>query len=81
MMNQQNNPMAQIMQMLQGGQNPTAVLDMLAQFNPQVRQVRDMMRGKNPAELEQMARNMARERGTTIEDIARSMGIQVPSNR
>lgn len=81
MMNQQNNPMAQLMQMLQGGQNPTAVLDMLAQFNPQVRQVRDMMRGKNPAELEQMARNMARERGTTIEDIARSMGIQVPSNR
>lgn len=81
MMNQQNNPMAQLMQMLQGGQNPTAVLDMLAQFNPQVRQVRDMMRGKNPAELEKMARNMARERGTTIEDIARSMGIQVPSNR
>ena len=81
MMNQQNNPMAQLMQMLQGGQNPTAVLDMLAQFNPQVRQVRDMMRGKNPAELEQMARNMARERGTTIEDIARSMGIQIPSNR
>ena len=80
-MNQTSNPLGQIMQMLQGGQNPMQMLDMLAQFNPQVRQVRDMMRGKGPAELEQMARNMARERGTTIEDIARSMGIQIPSNR
>lgn len=80
-MNPMNNPMAQLMRMLQGGQNPMAVLDMLAQFNPQVKQVRDMMQGKSPAELEQMARNMARERGTTIEDIARSMGIQIPSNR
>ena len=80
MMNQ-NNPMAQVMQMLQGGQNPATVLDMLSGVSPQVRQVKDIMRGKSPAELEQMARNMARERGTTIEDIARSLGIQVPSNR
>lgn len=80
MMNQ-SNPMAQIMQMLQGGQNPATVLDMLAGVSPQVRQVKDIMRGKSPAELEQMARNMARERGTTIEDIARSLGIQIPSNR
>ena len=77
----QNNPMAQIMQMLQGGQNPATVLDMLSGVSPQVRQVKDIMRGKSPAELEQMARNMARERGTTIEDIARSLGIQIPSNR
>ena len=80
MMNQ-NNPMAQIMQMLQGGQNPATVLDMLSGVSPQVRQVKDIMRGKSPAELEQMARNMARERGTTIEDIAQSLGIQIPSNR
>lgn len=81
MMNQQNNPLAQIMQMMQGGQNPAAILDMLSNVSPQVRQVKDIMRGKSPAELEQMARNMARERGTTIEDVARSLGIQVPSNR
>lgn len=80
MMNQ-NNPMAQIMQMMQGGQNPAAILDMLSGVSPQVRQVKDIMRGKSSAELEQMARNMARERGTTIEDIARSLGVQVPSNR
>lgn len=76
-----NNPVTQIMQLMQAGKNPNAVLQMLAQNNPQVRQVMGMINGKNPAQLEQMARNMARERGTTIEDVARSMGIQIPSNR
>ena len=76
-----NNPVTQMMQLMQAGKNPNAVLQMLAQNNPQVRQVIGMINGKNPAQLEQMARNMAKERGTTIEDVARSMGIQIPSNR
>ena len=76
-----NNPVTQMMQLMQAGKNPNAVLQMLAQNNPQVRQVMGMINGKNPAQLEQMARNMAKERGTTIEDVARSMGIQIPSNR
>ena len=80
-MNQPMNPLSQIVQMMQSGQSPYAALDMLAQVNPQARQVKELMQGKSPAQLEQMARNMARERGTTIEDIARSMGIQIPSNR
>ena len=81
MMNPQSNPMAQVMQLLQSGKNPWAVMDLLAQTNPQVRQAKEMMQGKTAAQLEQMARNMAKERGTTVEDIARSMGIQIPSNR
>ena len=76
-----NNPVTQMMQLMQAGKNPNAVLQIIAQNNPQVRQVMGMINGKNPAQLEQMARNMARERGTTIEDVARSMGIQIPSNR
>lgn len=76
-----NNPVTQMMQLMQAGKNPNAVLQILAQNNPQVRRVMGIINGKNPAQLEQMARNMARERGTTIEDVARSMGIQIPSNR
>ena len=76
-----NNPVTQMMQLMQAGKNPNAVLQIIAQNNPQVRQVMGMINGKNPAQLEQMARNMAKERGTTIEDVARSMGIQIPSNR
>lgn len=76
-----NNPMLQIQQLMRAGKNPNAVLQIMAQSNPQVRQVMQMMNGKTPAQLEQMARNMAKERGTTIEDVARSLGIAIPSNR
>ena len=76
-----NNPFMQIMGLLKSGKNPNAILQTMAMNDPQVRQVMQMMNGKTPAQLEQMARNMAKERGTTIEDVARSMGIQIPSNR
>lgn len=81
MMMQMNNPIFQIQQLMRAGKNPYAILDMLSQNDPQIAQVKKMVMGKSPAQLEQMARNMAKERGTTIEDIARSLGIQVPSNR
>ena len=81
MMMPMNNPLAQIMGLLQAGKNPYMILDIMSQNNPQVAQVKKMMTGKSPAQLEQIARNMAKERGTTIEDVARSLGIQIPSNR
>ena len=76
-----NNPIMQIQQLMQAGRNPNAVLQILAQNNPQARQGMQMVNGKNSAQLELMARNMAKERGTTIEDVARSLGIVIPSNR
>lgn len=76
-----NNPMMQMLAMMRGGQNPQQVLLTMAQNNPQVRQVMQMMQGKSPAELRQMADNMAAQRGTTVEDIARQLGITIPSNR
>ena len=81
MMMQMNNPIFQIQQLMRAVKNPYAILEMLSQNDPQIAQVKKMVMGKSPAQLEQMARNMAKERGTTIEDIARSLGIQVPSNR
>ena len=80
-MTQMNNPSAQMMSLLQAGKNPNAVLQMMAQNNPQARQIMQAISGKPPQQLEQMARNMARERGTTLEDVARSLGIQIPSQR
>lgn len=76
-----NNPLMQIMGLLQSRKNPNAILQTMAMNNPQVRQVMQMMRGKSPEQLRQIANNMAAERGTTVEDIARQLGIQVPSNR
>ena len=76
-----NNPMMQMMQLLQAGRNPNAVLNMMMQSNPEVRQVMQMFSGKSPQQLQQMAMNMAAERGTSVNDIARQLGIQISSQR
>ena len=81
MNNAMNNPMMQIMSLLRAGQNPNAILRMMMQNNPEVQQVMQMFNGKTPQQLQMMAQNMAAERGTSIEDIARQLGIQIPSNR
>ena len=78
---QKLNPLMQLGSMLAFGKTPEQALNVLAQQNPQVQQALKMLSGKNPAELEQIARNMAKERGTTIEDVARSLGVQIPSGR
>lgn len=81
MMTMMNNPVTQMMQLLQAGKNPRAILNVLAQSDPQVNQVMQMMNGKTPEQLRQIANNMAAERGTTVEDVARQLGIQIPSSR
>lgn len=81
MMTPMNNPLTQMISLLQAGRNPAAVLQLLAQNNPQARQVMQMLNGKSPTQLREIAQNMAAERGTTVEDIARQLGIQIPSNR
>lgn len=75
------NPMMQMVSMLHSGKNPASILQTMAYNNPQARQIMQMMHGKTPDQLRQMANNMAAERGTTVEDIARQLGIQIPSNR
>lgn len=74
-MMQMNNPMAMMMQMMRSGGNPNAMLQQMANQNPQVRQFMQMINGKSPQELRQMANNMARERGTTVEEVARQLGL------
>lgn len=76
-----NNPMMQMMAMLRNGMNPQQLLMQMAQNNPQARQVVQMMQGKSTEELRKMADNIAAERGTTVEDVARQLGITIPSNR
>lgn len=80
-MKMMTNPLAVLMNAAKSGVNTNALFQQLAANNPQVNQVYQLMRNKSPAELEQIARNMARERGTTIEDVARSLGISIPSER
>lgn len=65
----------QMVQMMRTGGNPMQMMQQMAAQNPIMRQAMDMARGKSPQELRQIADNMARQRGTTVEDIARQLGL------
>lgn len=69
------NPMQMIMQMMRGGGNPARLMEQIATQNPAMRQTLDMARGKSPQELRRIADNMARQRGTTVEEIIRRIGL------
>lgn len=67
-----------LIQMAQRGQNPMSQLQQMAGSDPRLNQAMQMIGGKSPQQLRQMAENMAKERGTTIEQIAQSMGFRLP---
>lgn len=73
------NPALQMLDAMRRGQNPKQVLMGMARNNPQVSQVMQMMQGKSRDQLRQLASNMAAERGTTLEDVARQLGLQLPT--
>lgn len=59
-------PIKNMMQMLNGAQNPQAVLQMLAQKNPQMAQVMQLVQGRNPQEV---FYEMCKQRGVNPDDI------------
>jgi hypothetical protein len=75
------NPLVSLMGLVRNGGNPQAMLNQMAQTNPQVRQAMQMMQGKSNAELRQMAMNMAKEQGVNINDVLRQLGVNIPSEK
>lgn len=75
----QNNPIMQLVQLAKSGGNPMAVIQMAAQKNPQMAQFVNMVNGKSPDELRKIAENMCKERGTDINEMAKSLGIDLPN--
>lgn len=75
MFNTMNNPMMQLVQMMRNGQNPMQMMEQWAQKDPRMGQAMSMIRGKSPQQLEQMARNMAKERGIDLDMMRRQLGI------
>ena len=72
------NPMQMLISALNNGQDPRALMSQMVSQNPQIAQAMQMIQGKSPAELRQIATNMAKERGTTVEQVAQSLGINIP---
>lgn len=50
-------------------------LQKMSATNPQVGQALSIIQGKDVQSLAQMAQNMAAERGMTVEDIAKGLGL------
>lgn len=70
-----NNPLMMLLNIARSGGNPMAAMQQMAQSSPQMRQAMQMIQGKSPAELQQMAQNIAKERGIDLNDFLRQMGI------
>lgn len=70
--------MMQMMQFMQGGGNPMGMLQQMMGSDPRANMAMRMLQGKNPAQLQQMARNMAQQRGMSLEQLAGQFGINIP---
>lgn len=76
MMNPMQNPMMFLLQAARGGKDPMTMLRQMAGQSPRVAQALQMVNGKTPAQLRQMAENMARERGINLDEMIKNMGIR-----
>ena len=70
-----SNPIFQLASLARNGGNAIQMLQRMASQNPQAAQAINLIQGKTPQQLQQIATNMAKERGTTPQEIARSLGL------
>ena len=70
-----SNPIFQLANIARNGGNAIQMLQRMAAQNPQAAQAINMIQRKTPQQLQQIATNMAKERGTTPQEIARSLGL------
>ena len=69
----QNNPIMQMVGMLQNSSNPMAVMQKLAGQNPKLQQVMGMTQGKTYQQMQQMAENLAKERGVNLQEFMKQI--------
>lgn len=69
-----NNP---ILQAAMGGMRPIQFLQQMEGRSPIVSQAISLIQGKTPEQLYQTANNMAKQYGTTVEEISRQYGIPI----
>ena len=67
--------MQSLFQMMQQGVNPNSLLNQMAQQNPALQQALGLLNGKNQQQQMQVLEDMARQRGTTLQQVAQQMGL------
>lgn len=71
-----NNPLLTLVSAIRSGGNLNMTLRNLAAQDPAIGQAMQMIQGKSPEQLKQMAMNMAKERGVSVDDVARGLGLK-----
>ena len=75
------NPMQMMIQAAMQGASPAQFLAQQAAQNPQMRQLYQMVNGKSPDQLRQMADNMLRQRGTSYDQVAQQFAQQMGAQK
>lgn len=71
------NPL-QLVQMLQKGGNPQQLIMQALQHNPELRQAMQMVNGRTPEQVRDMAYQLAQQRGINLNQLAQTLGIKLP---
>ena len=69
------SPAGQIFAAFRRGGNPVQLMQQMAGSSPQIAQALQIIRGKSPQQLQQIATNMARERGLDVSQIMQELGL------
>lgn len=73
-----NSPVMQIANLVRAGQNPLNMIQMLSGQNAPIMQGMNLIQGKNSQQLETMARNLAKERGIDLNQLASVLNLTLP---
>ena len=68
----------QIVRMAKKGIDPDKLAQQLIKQNPAVQQAAQMMSGKSPEQIKQMAYSRAAQMGVDLNKMAKDMGIKLP---
>ncbi len=71
-----NNPIGVLLNAARSGGNTSQLISQMAQSDPRAAQVNKIIQGKSPAQLQQIAMNMCKERGTSPEAIIQALMSQ-----
>lgn len=75
------NPIMQAVNLMRSGRNPMQLFQQMAGNNPMMGQFMQMVNGKGSGQLRQMAMNVAKERGISVEQVAQQLGISLPGSK
>lgn len=71
-----NEILMMLIQVMRSGGNPMQAVASMAKGNPVMRQGANMIAGKSPEQVEQIARNMAAQRGVDIDAMLQQLGLK-----